>query len=291
MPRVRHEDDPHAPKERLAQPAKSLEAALYGAASSRSLAAMPDSPVLVSTEADVAVVTINRPESRNALDSTTARALRVAVEDSAGARVIILTGAGRSFCAGGDLDELEKWSDLPAEDIGSTLYEGYQGMIRAVRSSPAIVIAALNGAAVGAGLDLALACDLRVAAEGAKLGQVWVGLGVIPGTGGAWLTQALAGPTVAAELLLTGEPIDARRALEVGLVNEIAADESLLDAAHALAARILKHPREGVVANKRAMVAATQDALDAALDHAREVQPGRFTSDEFRAALRARRNR
>ena len=248
-------------------------------------------PVLISHEGDVAVVTINRPDRRNALDSATARALRAAIEEVSTARVAIVTGAGHAFCAGGDLEELSRWTDLDPDEIAKALYDGYQGMVQAVRRADAVVIAAINGAAVGAGLDLALACDLRVAGESAKLGQVWVGLGVIPGTGGAWFTQALAGPTVAAQMLLTGEIIDAHRALEVGLVNEVVPDDELLARAHALAARILVHPRDGVIANKRAMVEATQPFVDAALEHAKEIQPKRFTSEEFRAAVAARLNR
>lgn len=248
---------------------------------------MPE-PVTLSIDGDVATITLARPEKRNALDSATAGALRSAVEEASGARATILTGSERAFCAGGDLEELERWSHLGGDEIGSVLYETFQGMVRAIRSSDSIVIAAINGAAVGAGMDLALACDLRVAASGAKLGQVWVGLGVIPGTGGAWMTQFLAGPTRAAELLLTGDLITAEEALEANLVNEVVPPDRLIDAATALAERVLRHPRDGVIANKRAMVTATQQHLDAALDHAKRVQPGRFTSDEFKAAVRAR---
>lgn len=244
--------------------------------------------VTLSRDADIATVTIARPEKRNALDSTTAAALADAMREAASARVTILTGSKGAFCAGGDLEELERWSQMDGDRIASVLYESFQGMIRAIRGSDSIVIAAIDGAAVGAGMDLALACDLRVASERAKLGQVWVGLGVIPGTGGAWMTQALAGPTRAAELLLTGELIGGEEALRAGLVNEVVPAERLMDAAHALGARVLRHPREGVIANKRAMVEATQANLDAALDHARRVQPGRFTSEEFKAAVRAR---
>jgi enoyl-CoA hydratase/carnithine racemase len=128
---------------------------------------------------------------------------------------------------------------------------------------------------------------LRIAAQAAKLGQVWVRLGLIPGTGGAWFTQALAGPGKAAELLLTGEVISAERALEAGLVNAVVPGDRVIEEARALAARILQHPRDGVVANKRAMVAATEAAVEAALAHAAEVQPQRFVSDEFRRAVRA----
>lgn len=249
-----------------------------------------DHPVRIERDGDIALVTLDRPERRNALNSGAARALADAIEATADSRAVILTGAGGAFCAGGDLDELEKWSDLDPADIAEKLYQAYQGMILAIRSSSAVVIAAVDGPAVGAGLDLALACDLRIASTRARFGQVWVRLGVIPGTGGAWLTQALIGPTRAAEMLLTGELIDSERALQWGLVNELVGPIELIDRARATAHRILAHPRDGVVANKRAMVKATEAQLQAALDHAREVQPQRFTSDEFRAALKRARS-
>ena len=246
----------------------------------------------VRDEGNISVVTIDRPERRNALDSATARALKEAIEAaSTRARVIILTGSGGAFCAGGDLEELEAWSHLAPEEVGSVLYDSFQGAIRAIRSSPAVVIAAIEGAAVGAGMDLALACDLRVAADTAKLGQVWVGLGVIPGTGGAWLTPALAGPTIANELLLTGEIITAQQALVARLVNQVVTEDELMGAVYDLADRILRHPRDGVIANKRALVAASQAGLEAALEHAKLVQPTRFTSEEFREAVRSRLRR
>lgn len=248
--------------------------------------------VRIDREDELAIVTIDRPDRRNALGSRDARGVAAAISQGArGARVVILTGAGDAFSAGGDLEELERWGDLEPAEIGSTLYESFQGMIRAIRSSDAVVIAAINGPAVGAGMDLALACDLRVAAETARLGQVWVRLGVIPGTGGAWLTQHLAGPGRAAQLLLTGELIGAREALEAGLVNEVCPAGELMSRARALAAKILAHPPAGVVANKRALVAAAGEGLEAALAHAAEVQPERFTSEEFRRAVRLTRSR
>jgi enoyl-CoA hydratase/carnithine racemase len=244
--------------------------------------------VRIDTDGDIATITLDRPERSNALDGKGARAVADGVgKASESAGVIILTGAGRAFCAGGDLEELQTWSEIRSEDISGVLYRSFQLMIRSIRSSPAVVIAAVNGAAVGAGMDLALACDLRVASQEARFGQVWVRLGVIPGTGGAWLTQALAGPTKAAELLLTGDLIDAEAALSAGLVNEVVPGDRLPEAARAMAERILRHPREGVVANKRAFVAAQDAALEAALAHAADVQPERFTSDEFRAAVKA----
>lgn len=244
----------------------------------------------VRYEDELALITIDRPDHSNALDSTTARALLAAIEGLSGrARVAILTGRGEAFCAGGDLAELERWSDLSEEEIGSMLYAGFQGLVRSLRATPAVVIAAVNGAAVGAGMDLALACDIRVASESARFAQIWVRLGVIPGTGGAYLTQALAGPGKAAELLLTGELVSAAEALDAGLVGRVVSDDRLLDEARAVAERILANPPDGVVANKKAYIAVTEAAVEAALQHAASVQPGRFTSDEFRKAVRSAR--
>lgn len=251
-------------------------------------------PEQIRTEhyGELAVVTMDDARRRNALGSAGARAVAGSIGEAAGtARVVILTGNGTAFCAGGDLDELERWSRQDIDAIGSTLYGSFQSMIRTIRGCDAVVIAAVNGAAVGAGMDLALACDLRIAGESARFGQVWVRLGVIPGTGGAWLTSFLVGPTRAAELLLTGDLIGAREALDIGLVNRVVPDAQLPAAAREMAGRILRHPRDGVVANKRAYVAATEAHLEAALAHAAEVQPHRFTSDEFKSALGLARRR
>ncbi len=243
--------------------------------------------VRVTHDGDVAEIVIDRPERRNALNAEIAQAIADAVAQAgASARVVILTGSQGSFCAGGDLDELAAWSQGPPEAIATTLYSSFQAMIRNIRATDAVVIAAVGGPAVGAGMDLALACDLRLASEDARFGQVWVRLGVIPGTGGAFLTPFLAGPTKAAELLLTGDLITAAQAHEAGVVNDVVAPASLMQEARAMAERILRHPRDGVVANKRALVMASEDGVTAALDHAREVQPGRFTSDEFKAAVK-----
>jgi 2-(1,2-epoxy-1,2-dihydrophenyl)acetyl-CoA isomerase len=254
---------------------------------------MSDRPyVTIAREDDLAVVSIDRPERRNALNSAAACAVADSIEEAGRtARVIILTGSGGSFCAGGDLEELERWSHLSEDEIATSLYKTFQQMVRSIRASTAVVIAAVDGPAVGAGMDLALACDLRIASDRSRFGQVWVTLGVIPGTGGAWLTQMLAGQTKAAELLLTGKIIDADEAKEAGLVNRVVPSGDLMDEAKGVASSILRHPREGVVANKKAMVAATHTAVEAALAHAAEVQPGRFTSAEFQDAVRSARSR
>ncbi|MGI8775653.1 MAG: enoyl-CoA hydratase/isomerase family protein [Actinomycetota bacterium] len=243
--------------------------------------------IRIDTDGDISVVTLARPSRRNALSSELARSVAEALDEGGRrSRVVILTGEGDAFCAGGDLEELDRWSHLDPDEIGSVLYASFQQMIRTIRSSPAIVIAAVNGAAVGAGMDLALACDLRVASETARFGQIWVRLGVIPGTGGAFLTQMVAGTGRASEMLLTGDLISAADAHTAGLVNKVVPHEQLMEEARAMAERVLRHPHQGVIANKQAIVAATDAQMEAALQHAAEVQPGRFTSDEFRAAVR-----
>jgi enoyl-CoA hydratase/carnithine racemase len=247
---------------------------------------MPDVVVEAGT---VATVVLNRPERRNALTIPMARAVAEALEAAAtSARAIVLTGAGPAFCAGGDLDELRLLAARPESEIAEGLYGAFQKLVRTVRRVPVPVIAAVNGHAMGAGMDLALACDLRVASPEARLGQVWVRLGLIPGTGGAFWTAALAGPARAAELVLTGEPVDAQTALGWGLVNEVVPPDSVVSRAREWGERIASLPPEAVAANKRALDEAMAPGYDAALAHALRVQPGLFGGPTFGAAVAER---
>jgi 2-(1,2-epoxy-1,2-dihydrophenyl)acetyl-CoA isomerase len=243
-------------------------------------------------EGAVATLTINRPERRNALTVAAARAIAEALEKLAvRSRVIILTGAGPAFCAGGDFEELSRLSEADPAQAADHLYSGYQQMIRTVREIEVPVIAALNGPAMGAGMDLALACDLRVASTDAKFGQVWVRLGIIPGTGGAFWTTMHAGPSRASELILSGKVIDGQTAFDWGLVNEVVAPEKLLSRARDIAGEIAANPPAAVAANKRALNETIRAGYEAALEHAREVQPGLFAGEEFRKALEERRKK
>jgi enoyl-CoA hydratase/carnithine racemase len=238
-------------------------------------------------EGDITIVTLNRPERRNALTAEACAQLSDRLDDSARSRVVILTGAGGAFCAGGDFEELERFAGSDPEASGEGLYSGFQRMIRTIRRLPVPVIAAVNGHAMGAGMDLALACDFRVASMDAKLGQVWVRVGLIPGTGGAFWVTLLAGPARAAQMILSGEPIDAETAQEWGLVNEAVTPEMVMPRARAIAETIASNPPEAVAANKKALNAVIEPAYEAALAHAKEVQPLRFASQEFRDALAA----
>lgn len=247
---------------------------------------MPD--VLIEL-GPVAVITINRPERRNALTVDAAREVAEACESASPAsRAIVLTGAGSAFCAGGDFTELTRIAGSQISDAADSLYTGYQRMIRAVREVPVPVIAAVNGHAMGAGFDLALACDLRIVSSAAQLGQVWVRLGLIPGTGGAFWTSMLAGWGRATEMLLTGEPVDAQTALSWGLVNEVVSPDQVVPRAKEIARLIAANPPGAVAANKRAINEAMRSAYESALEHARKVQSELFLGEEFRAALEYR---
>lgn len=240
-------------------------------------------------EGTVATVTINRPERRNALTVAAARAIAEAIEKVAGvARAIVVTGAGSAFCAGGDFEELRGLSKADPGKAAEQLYSGYQQMIRTVREVDVPVIAAVNGPAMGAGMDLALACDIAVASLDAKFGQVWVKLGIIPGTGGAFWTVMRAGWPRAAELILTGRIIDGKTAGDWGLVNEVVSADMLLERALQIGQEIAANPPQAVAANKRALNDVIRPAYESALDHARRIQPDLFAGEEFRRALEER---
>lgn len=240
-------------------------------------------------EGKVGTVTINRPDRRNALTVENTRELSEAlVQVATTARVVILTGAGSAFCAGGDFSELQRLAEAGEAEAGEQLYSGYQQMIRTVRALDVPVIAAVNGPAAGAGLDLALCCDLRVASTTATFGQVWAKVGLIPGTAGAYWTTLLAGPARAAQMLLTAEAIDARTAAEWGLVNEVVPPDRLLERTSELAETIAALPPGAVAANKRALDDVLKPHYERALDYAKVEQAKRFASEEFRQALYSR---
>jgi len=205
----------------------------------------------------VATITVNRPEKLNALDDATITELGAAA-DEVRARAdiggIVLTGAGRAFVAGADISELAGQSPLAARERALRGQE----IFRRFETSPKPVVAAVNGFALGGGCELAMACHMRVASEGAKFGQPEVKLGIAPGYGGTQRLPRLVGRGRALQLLLTGETIDAQEAFRIGLVNRVVPAEQLLDAARAMVGQIL---RNGPLA-----VALTIDAVDRGLD-------------------------
>lgn len=182
---------------------------------------MTDSPLLVADRDAVRTITINRPDKLNALDSATLDALRVAFEAAAGddaVRVVVLTGAGpKAFVAGADIAEMSALTPAQGRDFS---LRGSR-MMRGIEKMPKPVIAMINGFALGGGLELAMSCHLRIAADSARVGQPEINLGLIPGFGGTQRLIRLCGRAAALELCLTGAPVTADRALQLGIVNRV----------------------------------------------------------------------
>ncbi len=203
----------------------------------------------------VAMITLNRPSRGNGVVPEMARDMLAALdvlEADKSVRVLVLTGAGKQFCAGADLVEFQKYL---AQDHARE-QEPYNARVlwpvtQRLVSCRLPVIAAINGGATAGGLDLALACDIRIASTRAKLGETYIKLGLNPGNGGTYFLPRLVGSGLAAELALTGDLVDAERALAIGLVNSIAEPDVLIAEAIALAARIAERPRLAIEATKQ----------------------------------------
>lgn len=206
----------------------------------------------------IAVVTMNSPQTRNALGSDEQYG---PIEDvcrkisgDRSIRAVVWTGSGRAFCAGGDIKLMrERVFDDSIEPVEDRYHykEGIHRIPLALYNLEVPVIAALNGPAIGAGLDLACMCDIRIAAQSAKFSESFVSLGIIPGDGGAFLLQRLVGYSKAAELTFTADVIDADTALKIGLVSQVVPDEELLPAALELARRIVRNPPHVLRMSKR----------------------------------------
>ena len=182
---------------------------------------MTDSPLLISDHGAIRVITIHRPDKLNALDMATLDALHAAFSAAAsdgGVRVVVLTGSGpKAFVAGADIAEMASLTPVQGRDFS----QRGQRMMRAVEKMPKPVVAMINGFALGGGLELAMCCHLRIAADTAKVGQPEINLGLIPGFGGSQRLLRLAGRAATLELCLLGAPIDAAHAMQLGIVNRV----------------------------------------------------------------------
>ncbi|HTP96764.1 MAG TPA: enoyl-CoA hydratase-related protein [Burkholderiales bacterium] len=205
----------------------------------------------------IATLTLNRPERLNALGDTLREDLYDAVAKAAAdaeVRVLLVTGAGRGFCSGGDVKSMREREESaqvsPVEERVAPLRDR---IIAALRECPKPVIAAVNGAAAGAGMNLALACDIRIASSAAKFSQAFVKRGLTPDWGGSWFLPRVVGTAKACELIFTGDTIDAAEALRLGIVNAVVAPEELMPAACQLAGRIAAGPPVAIRLAKRAI--------------------------------------
>ena len=200
--------------------------------------------ILVDISENIATVTLNRPEKLNALSGEMMEGLVPVIEGLAeekAVRCVVVTGAGRGFCAGGDIAGMASGETLPKEDPVARLRRNEEAS-RLLHEMPKPTIAMVNGPAAGAGLSIALACDIRIAGESARFGTAFVRIGFSGDFGGTWMLQRLVGPAKARELYFTGDLIDAGEAERIGMVNHVVPDDQLADETRALAERIAKGP-------------------------------------------------
>jgi 2-(1,2-epoxy-1,2-dihydrophenyl)acetyl-CoA isomerase len=191
---------------------------------------------------------------------------------AAGARVLVLTGAGRGFCAGQDLSDPSIVPGPEGADLGLALEERYNPLIRSITELPLPVICAVNGVAAGAGANIALACDIVLAARSAKFIQSFAAIGLVPDSGGTWTLPRLAGQTRALGLALTGQPLSAEQAEAWGMIWRCVDDEQLATEVDALADKFANAPTKGLAETKRMIRAAWGLGLDQALDAERDAQ-------------------
>jgi 2-(1,2-epoxy-1,2-dihydrophenyl)acetyl-CoA isomerase len=245
--------------------------------------------IRLDREGAVAHLTLNRPERLNALNSAMHGEIRSAIDtlEAEQARVLVLTGAGRAFCAGQDLGDRAVAADGSRPDLGESIERNYKPLILRLRQLPIPVIAAVNGIAAGAGANIALACDLVIAARSAAFIQSFAKLGLVPDSGGTYFLPHLVGTARALGLALLGDRLEAERAAEWGLIWSCVADESLTATVSALAAALAQGPTLGYARTKAAVYAAQSDALDSSLDRERDFQRELGHSADYAEGVRA----
>jgi 2-(1,2-epoxy-1,2-dihydrophenyl)acetyl-CoA isomerase len=230
-------------------------------------------------------ITIDRAQRRNSLTVATVNSIRNSIRDASDVRAIVITGQPPTFCSGGDLPELADAAAQGAASVLEVIYDAFHELVRAVSNAPVPVIAAVNGAALGAGFDLAMVCDLRLASPDARFSSSWLGAGLVPGMGGAFILPRIIGSTRAAEALLLGRSIDAQQALSWGLVNEVAVDVELTVLADRWVSAIAEQPARAVHRTKQSLRRGIDAGMATELATVGAVQSTLLTAADFDAAV------
>jgi 2-(1,2-epoxy-1,2-dihydrophenyl)acetyl-CoA isomerase len=241
-------------------------------------------------DAGVATITLNRPQKLNAFAGHMRRDLAEALEHAGSdpqVRVVVLTGAGRAFCAGADVAYMEELMRRDDVDEFARLLGAGRRVVHAIRQMTKPVVASVNGAAYGAGFNLALACDMRIASELATFSQSFVKVGLHPDWGGSYFLPRALPSNLACEMFFLGDAIDARRAYELGLVNRVVADSELADETHKLAGRLRDAPVQSIAAAKHAVYMSEAANIDRMLQYETEAQIQCFESRDARERVRA----
>jgi 2-(1,2-epoxy-1,2-dihydrophenyl)acetyl-CoA isomerase len=248
-----------------------------------------DRPVLVEERAGYRVVTLNRPDRLNAFNEDMHVRLMAALDDAEAdeaCRALLLTGAGRGFCAGQDLSN-RVFEPGTAPDLTRTIERHYNPLVRKLRALRMPVVCAVNGVAAGAGANIALACDLVIAARSAKFIQAFARIGLVPDSGGTWFLPRLVGPARARGLAMLAEPLPAETAEAWGLIWKAVDDAELMADAAKLAAHLATQPTIGLALTKRALDAAETSTLDEQLDLERDFQGQAGRTPDYAEGVRA----
>src|SRR5258707_152034 len=245
---------------------------------------------MIRTETDnhVTTITLDRPEKLNAFSGTMREdllaALRAAADDPA-CRVVVITGAGRAFCAGGDVEYMSGLQKDGNVEAFRKLLDAGRDVVTTIVDMPKPVIASVNGVAAGAGCNLALACDYRIASDTAKLGETFVRIGVHPDWGGTWSLPRLVGPSRALEILMTGRMVDSAEALSIGMVDRVVPAADLPAHTMTLARAIAEGPPIAIADIKQALAASRTNTLRAQVDLESEHQVRAFLSSDARERM------
>ncbi|HEX8353754.1 MAG TPA: enoyl-CoA hydratase-related protein [Pyrinomonadaceae bacterium] len=246
--------------------------------------------IKVDFDGGIVTITLNRPEKLNAFAGHMRRNLAEALEHASSdpeVRVVVITGAGRAFSTGADVSRMcELMAGEEVEEFKRLLGAGRR-VLTAIRQMLKPVVAAVNGPAYGAGFNLALACDIRLAAESATFSQSFVKVGLHPDWGGSFFVPRAVPSNIACEMFFLGDAVDARRAYEVGLVNRVVPDARLASETRLLAERLRAAPQASVAAAKRAVYMSEQESLERMLQYETEAQLQCFNSREARERVRA----
>lgn len=243
--------------------------------------------ILFSLEDGVARLTLNRPDRLNSFTVRMHEEVADALSRLDEARVLMLTGAGRGFCAGQDLGDRAVAPGGAAPDLGDSVERYYNPLVRRLTSLPFPVICAVNGVAAGAGANIALACDVVIAARSAKFIQSFANIGLIPDSGGTWVLPRLVGQARALGIALTGEPVSASQAAEWGMIWRVVDDTELTVEADRLAAKFARGPTLGLAATKRMIRESWAHSLDQELDLQRDAMRELGASEDYAEGVAA----
>ncbi len=252
--------------------------------------AMSYKTIEFSIEDGAARLTLNRPDRLNSFTVEMHGEMRDALDRTASddsVRTLLITGAGRGFCAGQDLADRAVAPGGDGVDLGESLEERYNPLIRRLTSLPMPVVCAVNGVAAGAGANIALAADIVIAARSARFIQSFANIGLVPDSGGTWHLPRLIGQARALGMALTGEPVSAETAADWGLIWKAVDDASLMDEANALIAKFAAAPTSGLAQTKRAIRTAFERTLDEGLDLERDLQRALGRTEDYREGVDA----